>query len=144
MGRRSRARVLAGRGHATAQGRSSIWQSTGFQNRWLGVRVPPPLIRWMFSDGRLPSCFVVGLRSSARDSRLVRGSSDDDCDCLGRGANSSWVLVTGVDVMSDTPKAGSSSFFRVYKKGQGYYTRMGTAVGAGILLVGLCDFVWET
>src|SRR5688500_17778733 len=28
------------------------------------------------------------------------------------------------------PKAG---FFTVYKKGQGYWTRMGTAIGAGLL-----------
>jgi len=30
----------------------------------------------------------------------------------------------------------------IYKPGQGYYTRMGTAIGAGILLVGLGNFMF--
>jgi len=34
-------------------------------------------------------------------------------------------------------------FFQIYKKGQGYYTRMGTAIGAGILAVGLADFIHD-
>ena len=38
---------------------------------------------------------------------------------------------------------GGQSFLQVYKKGQGYYTRVGTAVGSGILLAGLFHFVWE-
>jgi len=29
----------------------------------------------------------------------------------------------------------------MYKKGQGYYTRVGTAIGAGILALGFADFV---
>lgn len=31
------------------------------------------------------------------------------------------------------PKASRSGFFTIYKKGQGYWTRMGTAIGAGFL-----------
>ncbi|HRX85663.1 MAG TPA: preprotein translocase subunit SecE [Phycisphaerae bacterium] len=34
-------------------------------------------------------------------------------------------------------------FFQIYKKGQGYYTRMGTAIGAGVLAAGLADFVYD-
>lgn len=34
-------------------------------------------------------------------------------------------------------------FFQIYKKGQGYYTRMGTAIGAGVLACGLADFVYD-
>ena len=46
--------------------------------------------------------------------------------------------------MADVPKTtGGSSFFQIYKKGQGYYTRMGTAIGAGILAFGFAHFVWE-
>ncbi len=46
--------------------------------------------------------------------------------------------------MADVPKSTSgSSFFEVYKKGQGYYTRMGTAIGAAILAFGFAHFVWE-
>ena len=31
------------------------------------------------------------------------------------------------------PRAGGPAFFTIYKKGQGYWTRMGTAIGAGFL-----------
>jgi preprotein translocase SecE subunit len=31
------------------------------------------------------------------------------------------------------PRAGGPAFFSIYKKGQGYWTRMGTAIGAGFL-----------
>lgn len=34
-------------------------------------------------------------------------------------------------------------FFQIYKRGQGYYTRMGTAVGAGVLALGLADFLYD-
>lgn len=37
---------------------------------------------------------------------------------------------------------GQRSFFQIYKKGQGYYTRTLTAVGAGVLLAGLANFIW--
>lgn len=36
---------------------------------------------------------------------------------------------------------GRSSFFDIYKPGQGYYTRLGTAVGGGILILGAGDFL---
>jgi len=32
-----------------------------------------------------------------------------------------------------TAKVGGPSFFAIYKKGHGYWTRMGTAIGAGLL-----------
>ena len=32
-----------------------------------------------------------------------------------------------------TAKSGGPSFFAIYKKGHGYWTRMGTAIGAGLL-----------
>jgi preprotein translocase subunit SecE len=35
------------------------------------------------------------------------------------------------------------SFFRVYKPGQGYYTRLGTALGAGIIILFTGYFVWK-
>jgi preprotein translocase SecE subunit len=35
------------------------------------------------------------------------------------------------------------SFLQVYKRGQGYYTRAGTAVGAGLLILAGGHFVWE-
>ncbi len=34
-------------------------------------------------------------------------------------------------------------FFEVYKRGQGYYTRMGTAIGAGILILAGANYVHE-
>ena len=37
----------------------------------------------------------------------------------------------------------NQSFFDIYKKGQGYYTRMGTTVGAGILAAGFADFLFD-
>ena len=41
---------------------------------------------------------------------------------------------TRVDYKSpSTPRAGGPSFFAIYKKGHGYWTRMGTAIGAGAL-----------
>ena len=41
---------------------------------------------------------------------------------------------TRVDYKSpSTVKAGGPSFFTIYKKGHGYWTRMGTAIGAGAL-----------
>ncbi|MDB5324586.1 MAG: secE [Phycisphaerales bacterium] len=44
-----------------------------------------------------------------------------------------------------SPSAGSNKggFFTVYKKGQGYYTRLGTALCAGLLIVVLGLFVYE-
>ena len=41
--------------------------------------------------------------------------------------------------------AGSNKggFFTVYKKGQGYYTRLGTALCAILLVVLLCSFIYQ-
>jgi preprotein translocase subunit SecE len=49
----------------------------------------------------------------------------------------------GGDTGARSAPKGGSSFFQIYKKGQGYYTRMGTAIGAGILGLGLADFVYD-
>lgn len=35
----------------TREGRSSSWQSTGLQNRWLGVQVPPALLSAVLCEG---------------------------------------------------------------------------------------------
>jgi len=46
--------------------------------------------------------------------------------------------------MAEVPKtAVKQSMLQIYKRSQGYYTRMGTAVGSGILLAGLFHFIWE-
>lgn len=55
--------------------------------------------------------------------------------------------------MADVPRSaggaptvasrGGRSFFQIYKKNQGYYTRAGTALGGGILLAGLFHFLWS-
>ncbi len=37
---------------------------------------------------------------------------------------------------------GKRSFFEIYKPGQGRYTRMGTAIGGGILIVGAGNFLY--
>ena len=34
-------------------------------------------------------------------------------------------------------------FFEIYKRGQGYYTRMGTAIGSGILILAGANYVYE-
>lgn len=46
---------------------------------------------------------------------------------------------------SRSQKSGGSgaSLLDMYKPGQGYYTRMGTAIGAGILAVGLGKFIYD-
>lgn len=40
--------------------------------------------------------------------------------------------------------AKSGGFLELYKRGQGNYTRTGTAIGAGILLAGMFQFIYET
>jgi len=41
------------------------------------------------------------------------------------------------------PRGSRTSFFQLYKRGQGYYTRTGTAVGGGILIAGAFSFIYE-
>jgi preprotein translocase subunit SecE len=45
------------------------------------------------------------------------------------------------------PKAGSSGssnrFFEIYKRSQGYYTRMGTTLGAGVLVLAGADWLYS-
>lgn len=41
------------------------------------------------------------------------------------------------------PRPQHHSFFAVYKKGQGYWTRMGTALGVVLLIAVFCLFVYE-
>ncbi|UCG16594.1 MAG: preprotein translocase subunit SecE [Phycisphaerales bacterium] len=40
-------------------------------------------------------------------------------------------------------RAERQSVFEVYKRGQGYYTRVGTAVGGGILILAGADFLYR-
>lgn len=42
-----------------------------------------------------------------------------------------------------SPPGGGGGFFSVYKKGQGYYTRLGTAIGAGLVLVATLLFLYN-
>ncbi len=44
---------------------------------------------------------------------------------------------------SSPPGGGGQSFFEMYKPGQGYYTRMGTAVGAGLLTLSGGNFLYN-
>jgi len=43
------------------------------------------------------------------------------------------------------PGAGLSTrrFFEIYKRGQGYYTRMGTVIGGAILILAGMNYLWE-
>jgi len=34
-------------------------------------------------------------------------------------------------------------FFEIYKRGQGYYTRMGTAIGSGVLILAGADYIYD-
>src|SRR2546421_8273072 len=49
-----------------------------------------------------------------------------------------------VDYRSAEPKPPSrgGGFFTIYKKGQGYWTRMGTALGAAIISVLCAEFIY--
>jgi len=40
-------------------------------------------------------------------------------------------------------RVGRRSPFEIYKKGQGYYTRMGTAIGAGVLVLAGAHYLYE-
>lgn len=49
-----------------------------------------------------------------------------------------------VDYQSTTTRSGrKGGFFTIYKKGQGYWTRMGTALGAGVLAFLFAQFVFN-
>jgi preprotein translocase subunit SecE len=41
------------------------------------------------------------------------------------------------------PRSERRSFFEIYKRGQGYFTRVGTAVGAGVLILAGADFLYR-
>jgi preprotein translocase SecE subunit len=49
----------------------------------------------------------------------------------------------GPEVREITPRPQAHGFFSVYKKGQGYWTRMGTALGAAILITIMAVFVYR-
>lgn len=40
------------------------------------------------------------------------------------------------------PERERSGFFTIYKRGQGYWTRLGTGIGAGLILALLLQFLW--
>jgi preprotein translocase subunit SecE len=47
-------------------------------------------------------------------------------------------------VVGGAPVSGERrSFFEIYKRGQGYHTRVGTAVGAGILILAGGNFLYD-
>src|SRR4249919_3665274 len=42
------------------------------------------------------------------------------------------------------PKAPAKvGFFHIYKSGQGYWTRMGSAAGAALIILLVCHFFWD-
>lgn len=52
--------------------------------------------------------------------------------------------------MADVPRSGEVGpvhgghpFLEVYKRGQGYYTRVGTAIGGGVLILAGGHFTWQ-
>ncbi len=45
--------------------------------------------------------------------------------------------------MADIPQRRGRSFFEPYKWPQGYYTRVGTLIGGGLLVLGAADFLWD-
>lgn len=47
----------------------------------------------------------------------------------------------GSETASRKQPVARRRFFEIYKPGQGYYTRMGTSVGSGILILGGANFV---
>jgi len=47
------------------------------------------------------------------------------------------------DVAPKKESSGSSRFFEIYKRSQGYYTRMGTTVGAGVLILAGADWLYK-
>ena len=38
--------------------------------------------------------------------------------------------------------AGAGGFFTIYKRGQGYWTRMGTAIGAALIALLFAEFIY--
>src|SRR5262245_45836380 len=61
-------------------------------------------------------------KSMAADTVIAPGADDDSRDDRDRRQQP-----------TERPEAPKPSFFTIYKKGQGYWTRMGTAIGAGML-----------
>jgi preprotein translocase subunit SecE len=39
--------------------------------------------------------------------------------------------------------APSRKFFEIYKRGQGYYTRMGTVIGGAVIIAGGMNYLWD-
>jgi preprotein translocase subunit SecE len=48
-----------------------------------------------------------------------------------------------LDRPAGVPRSEHRSFFEVYKRGQGYYTRVGTAVGGGALILAGGNFLFD-
>ncbi|MEE9294442.1 MAG: preprotein translocase subunit SecE [Phycisphaerae bacterium] len=58
-------------------------------------------------------------------------------------ANSSSSSVGKAGEVQPADARAGGSFFEVYKPGQGYYTRMCTAIGGGILVLGAGNFLFK-
>ncbi len=77
------------------------------------------------------------------DERFERAESRDDSDMTtgssGNGGRPDDVATSSGDRGGGGRKpasaAGGAGFFTVYKPGQGYYTRLGTAIGGGAVIV---------
>ncbi len=68
-----------------------------------------------------------------------RGTEDSSKKTGGRR-----VSETGAsDALPVRRPGGESRFFEIYKPGQGYYTRMCTAIGGGVLILGAGNFIFD-
>ena len=47
------------------------------------------------------------------------------------------------DVAPPKDSSRSGGFFEIYKRSQGYYTRLGTTVGAGVLILAGADWIYK-
>jgi preprotein translocase subunit SecE len=80
-------------------------------------------------------------RSSEDNERARR---DDDRPQSGAGSSGGGGGGGGaVATAGARPAGGGGGFFTIYKRGQGYWTRMGTAIGAALLAFMFAEFVHE-
>ena len=80
-----------------------------------------------------PTGDETGVVGPDREDQEVQEDRDDERD--DHGKKSGKVVKEKVDYVAPTAKAvpAGPGFFTIYKKGQGYWTRMGTALGAMLL-----------
>src|SRR5207249_4050604 len=79
-------------------------------------------------------------RGDEEEEGQERDDRDERADREAAGAGGS--RGPGAPVKTDRP-SGGGGFFTIYKSGQGYWTRLGTALGAALILAFTAYFVWE-